>query len=145
MVLCSSTSSQSHQKLKAWLDDDNVKRDFLLATLSSKYPNVIDNLSTKSDLSYADVKQYLFSLQSANQLSKQSTALYTSIKSNKKYYKKNNSNNENSGNGSSGSFGNSKNQRDASEKDKECNWCKKHGHLRVEYTWMNYKKLKEDK
>ena len=44
------------QKLGAFLEKDYAKRDFLLATLSQHYPNPVDNLTTKTDLTYAEVQ-----------------------------------------------------------------------------------------
>jgi len=43
------------------LDNDKYKRDCPLSTLVKHYPNVVNNLTTKGDLSYEDLKERLTS------------------------------------------------------------------------------------
>lgn len=52
-----------------FLDSDRAKRDFLLTSLSKKYPNVVDNLTTKDSLKFEEVKDKLFSLHADSMLS----------------------------------------------------------------------------
>ena len=47
---------------REFLDSDRAKRDFLLTALSKKYPNIVDNLTTKEDLKFEELKDKLFSL-----------------------------------------------------------------------------------
>jgi len=61
------------QKFRAFLDEDYVKRDFLLAALSKHYPNPVDNLTTKPNLSYAELKHHIKALASNGQLSAPTT------------------------------------------------------------------------
>ena len=49
------------------LENQELKRDFLLAALVNHYPKIVDNL-TKGDLTYNDVKHRLRSLAANNQL-----------------------------------------------------------------------------
>jgi len=56
------------QKLQAFLEEDFAKRDFLLAALRKHYPNPVDNLTTKANLSYAEARYRMNSLCSNNQL-----------------------------------------------------------------------------
>jgi len=55
------------QKFRAFLEEDYAKRDFLLAALSEHYLNPVDNLTTKTDLTYAEARHRMHSL-SSNQL-----------------------------------------------------------------------------
>lgn len=47
------------QEFSIFLGNDKAKRDFLLGMLSRHCKNVVDNLTTKDDLSFTDVKQRL--------------------------------------------------------------------------------------
>jgi len=54
----SKASSDSYRKTFAtFLNEDKAKRDFLLGFSVKHHKNMIDNLTTKDSLSYADVKQ----------------------------------------------------------------------------------------
>ena len=56
----SKASSNSYQKTFAtFLNEHKAKRDFLFSFLVRYHKNVIDNVTTKDSLSYADVKQQL--------------------------------------------------------------------------------------
>ncbi|KAI0992573.1 hypothetical protein K3495_g15612 [Podosphaera aphanis] len=53
-------STDSHrQEFAVFLGNDKAKRDFLLGMLSRHCKNIVDNLTTKDDLSFTDVKQRL--------------------------------------------------------------------------------------
>jgi hypothetical protein len=83
-----------------------AKQDYLLGFLVTHHKNVIDNLTTKDSLSYADVKQRLMDINTSD--TQQDTALFTSKSSgNKKQGEKSQ--------GNSDSF---------SPKSKTCTWCK---------------------
>ena len=59
----SKASSDSYRKIFAtFLNEDKAKRDFLLGFLVKHHKNVIDNLTTKDSLSYADIKQQLMDI-----------------------------------------------------------------------------------
>jgi len=59
----SKASSDSYRKTFAkCLNEDKAKRYFLLCVLGKHHKNVIDNLTTKDSLSYADVKQRLMDI-----------------------------------------------------------------------------------
>jgi len=49
-------SDPYRQKFRAFLEEDYAKRDFLLAALSEHYPNPVDNLTTKTNLTYAEAR-----------------------------------------------------------------------------------------
>lgn len=56
-------SSDDNRKLLAqFLQSDTIKRTFILAFLAQGQKNVVDNLATKDNLSYAAVKQRLLDL-----------------------------------------------------------------------------------
>lgn len=56
------SSSISRQKIADFLDDDEIKRDLILAFLSRHHKNIVDNLVTKDNLSYTEVKQRLLDI-----------------------------------------------------------------------------------
>lgn len=60
--LARESSSLSRQKIADFLDDDEIKRDLILAFLSRHHKNIVDNLVTKDNLSYTEVKQRLLDL-----------------------------------------------------------------------------------
>jgi len=102
----------------AFLQEDKAKRDFLMGFLVKHHKNVIDNLTTKDGLSYANVKQRLMDMDNSD--SQDDTALFTSKPSgNKKKGKKPIWNSDSS-----------------SPKGKTCTWCKKHNPGKSEgHTW----------
>lgn len=51
------------------LELEEAKREYLLASVVTHYPNVVDNLTTKENLSYDDLKERLVGLAINNQLS----------------------------------------------------------------------------
>jgi len=63
----SKASSDSYRKIFAtFLNEDKVKRDFLLGFLVKHHKNVIDNLRTEDSLSSADVKQRLMDIDTSD-------------------------------------------------------------------------------
>jgi len=56
------------QKFRAFLEEDYAKHDFLLAVLSKHDPNLVDNLMTKLNLSYTELKHHIRALASNRQL-----------------------------------------------------------------------------
>jgi len=108
----SKASSDSYWKTFAtFLNEDMAKRDFLLGVLVKHHKNVIDNLTTKDSLSYADVKQRLMDIDTSG--IEDNSALFVSKPSgNKKKGKK------------PSKLGNSNNS--SSSSSKTCTWCKNH-------------------
>jgi len=74
------------QKLRAFLEEDFAKRDFLLAALSEHYPNPVDNLTTKADLSYAEARHRMNSLFSNNQLGEAASDIALVTRNNKQVH-----------------------------------------------------------
>ena len=62
-LLCSGTS-RYRQLMKQVLDQDEAKRDWMLAALVSHHPNLVDNMTTKDNLTFAQLKVRLHSLSS---------------------------------------------------------------------------------
>jgi len=56
------------KKFRAFLEEDYANCNFLLAALSKHYPNPVDNLTTKSNLSYTELKHHIRALASNSQL-----------------------------------------------------------------------------
>jgi len=116
------------------LSFDEAKRDFLLAALVKHYPNPVDNLSTKDNLTYAELKSRLHSLAANQQLvSAADTALITSQSPASK--KRKQSTNQNT-----------KDTTSSGKTDtKWCTYCKKHNKTPFEgYTWTECRHLKWD-
>ena len=63
--------------LRTFLDFDSAKRDLLLACLVPYYPNPVDNLATKDNLTYSELKTRLYSL-STSHITSQDTAFVAS-------------------------------------------------------------------
>ncbi|RKF83297.1 hypothetical protein GcM3_014032, partial [Golovinomyces cichoracearum] len=57
--LARDSTDSYRQEFGTFLGNDKAKRDFLLGMLSRHCKNVVDNLTTKDDLSFTDVKQRL--------------------------------------------------------------------------------------
>ena len=102
-------SSDSYRTIfVAFLQEGKAKRDFLMGFLVKHHQNVIDNLTTKDNLLYADVEQRLLDIDTSD--SNNDTDLFTSKPSgNKKKGKKPKWNSDSS-----------------SSKSKTCTWCRKH-------------------
>ncbi|CCX04219.1 Similar to hypothetical protein VITISV_009642 [Vitis vinifera]; acc. no. CAN75537 [Pyronema omphalodes CBS 100304] len=107
------------KKFRLFLEEDKAKRDFLLGFLVNPHSNVVDNVTTKDDLSYSDVVLKLHSLSSMDM---QSVAL-------KAYQPK--------------GQGKKKMENSGGNSTKECTYCRKH-HLGnpVGHTWNEFRKLK---
>jgi len=68
-IMSGPASNASYKKyLQLFLEQDYAKRDSPLATLSYAYPNPVDNLTTKPNLSYEELRCYMRELASNNQL-----------------------------------------------------------------------------
>jgi hypothetical protein len=125
-------SSDSYRTtFAAYLHEDKDKRNFLIGFLVKHHKNVIDNLTTKDSLSYADVKQWLMDIDTSD--TQDDAALFTSKPSgNKKKGKKPRGNSDSS-----------------SPKSKTCTWCKKHNPGKSEgHTWnecFRLQKLNKEK
>jgi len=128
------------------LVNDKYKRDCLLSALVKHYPNVVDNLITKEDLSYEDLKERLISLSSNGQLNgydggnntsgsngngNTSTALVVAGKGNNKNKKKK---------GQQGQQA----QQAQTPGTKECSYCKCHGGRYKGHNWQDCRTLKRD-
>ncbi|KAI1006125.1 hypothetical protein K3495_g2098 [Podosphaera aphanis] len=100
--LAESCSDPYQRDFGVFLERDKTKRDFLLGLLSKRLKNVVDNLTTKDNLTYSMVKQKLNDLD-ANDTPPQ-TALYTQATPNRQPSK----------------------SVSKDEKKKRCNYCKKH-------------------
>ena len=115
-------------KLRDFLEEDYSKRDFLLAALSVYYPNPVDNLTTKANLTYAEVRHHMKSLSSNNQLeegeNQRNTALVatSSNKSRRPRGKK----------------------QSTSTSTKICTYCKNKGGKAEGHLWHDCRKLKRD-
>jgi hypothetical protein len=90
----------------AFLDEDKAQRDFLLGFLVKHHQNVVDNLTTKEDLTFAEVKQRLMDM-SSNLEGSPETALNTTQNKGKQKNKKNK-------------------KTDKKTEVKDCTWCVKH-------------------
>lgn len=62
MSTAASGTSRYRSLMKQLLDQDEVKRDWLLAALASHHPNLVDNMSTEDDLTYLQLKVRLRAL-----------------------------------------------------------------------------------
>jgi len=131
-------SSDAHQQTFAtFLNEDKAKRDFLLGFLVKHHKNVIDNLTTKDSLLYADIKQQLLDIDTSDH--DHIPALCVSTPSgNKKKGKK---------------PGKPANKSSSSSSMKTCTLCKKHNPGKSDgHTWnecfhlekMNKKKKEKD-
>jgi len=136
-------SDPYHQKVRAFLEEDYVKRDFLLAALSEHYPNLVANLTTKVDLTYAEARHHLNSLSSNNQLGDKSTGTTTTTATTS---------------GTTLVTGNNKQTRRRSRwqpkgsehtssqppstNTKVCTYCKRYGGTAEGHLWQDCRKLK---
>ncbi|KAI0991954.1 hypothetical protein K3495_g16232, partial [Podosphaera aphanis] len=109
--------------LSKFLEEDKAKRDFLLALLAEHHENIVDNITTKDEFSFTEVKQRLMNIDHQKSQTSQ-VALIT---------KEDNRN-----------FKISKHQ--SQYNPNQCNWCKKHHPGRhLGHSWNNCKRLKEFK
>jgi len=127
--LTGSAGSPHRRSLRQFLDYDESKRDFLLTALVQHYPNPIDNLCTKDNLTYVELKSRLFMLSNnnhhqltTNQLKNDSALVTRTAKRSNK----------------SASY-----TAPAKETDtKWCTYCKKHGMNYKGHTWQICRRLK---
>jgi hypothetical protein len=61
-----SESEQYRRDFATFLSHNRAKRDFLLASLMEKFPNEVDNISTKDASSFQEVKNKFLNLHSAS-------------------------------------------------------------------------------
>ena len=61
-LVAASKFEEHNSHFLLFLNSDRAKRNFLLTTLSKKYPNVVDNLTTKDSLKFEEVDYKLRSL-----------------------------------------------------------------------------------
>jgi len=116
------------------LSFDEANRDFLLGALVKHYPNPVDNLSTKDNLTYAEWKSRLHSLAANKQLvTEADTALITS-------------NSPASKNRKPRTNQNAENTISSGKTDtKWCTYCKKHNKTPFEgHTWTECRRPKRD-
>jgi len=115
----------------AFLKEDKPKQDFLMGFLVKHHKNVIDNLTTKDSLSYADVKQRLMDIDTSD--TQDDTALFTSKPSGCKEKGKKAKGNSDS----------------SSQKSKTCIWWKKNNPGKSKgHTWnecFRLQKLNKEK
>ena len=117
------------KRFAEFFEEDKAKRDFLLGFLSRHQKNVVDNLSTKDDFTFAEVKQRLLDLdhEVLESSSSDQVALAAFEQKRKGKAPAKASNNFNSG-----------------TKTKECTWCKKHHPGRHQgHYWSECLKLKK--
>ena len=130
--LAAGSNDTYRRKFYDFLEQDKAKRDFLLGFLVNHHQNVVDNLTTKDDLSYSDVVQRMRSL-STNTDGSSSTVAFK-VQATKKPYKKSSDFKRPTTSGSG---------NHTPEGRKECTYCKKHspgnqlGHL-----WHECRRLK---
>jgi len=122
LMKLSKASSDSYRKtFTTFLNADKAKRDFLLGFLVKHHKNVINNLTTKDSLSYADVKQRLIDIDTSE--IEDNFALFVSKpsgneKKGKKPTKSGNTNNS------------------STSSSRTCTWCKKYNPGKSEgHTW----------
>jgi hypothetical protein len=122
------------QALRTFLSFDEAKRDFLLGALVKHYPNPVDNLSTKDNLTYAELKSRLHSLAANQQLVTPADTALISSKSPATKKRKQSTNQ------------NAKNTTSSGKTDtKWCTYCKKHNKTPFEgHTWTECRRLKRD-
>ena len=135
----SGPANSYRQALRTFLAFDEAKRDFLLAALIQFYPNPVDNLSTKDNLTYAELKSRLHSLAANHQVPAIRDAALTTTKLPAFKKRKRDLN-------SSAKVSTSSGKSDT----KWCTYCKKHkktpfeGHRCPEYRCLNqYQEVKK--
>jgi hypothetical protein len=127
--LAKASKDSYRQAFAKFLDEDKAKRDFLLGFIVRHQKNVVDNLSTKDDLTFAEVKQRLHDID-VDTTSSSDTALSAITKG--------------TGRGRDQTYNNNRSSTSSSSKPKECTWCKKHYPGRaLGHYWNDCFKLKE--
>ena len=112
-----------------YLTHDKARRDFLLAFIKNHHKNIVDNLTTKDDLSYSDVLKRLRELDDGGDIKEISDVALTTSTTNKKNKRK------------------KKDDQPKPDKDqKDCSYCRKHSPGRSSgHTWQDCRKLKADR
>ena len=113
-----------------FLTNDKAKRDFFLAFIKTHHKNVVDNLTTKEDLSYSDVITRLHEMDDGDDVDVPDVALKTTTTKHgkKKAYKSDNS------------------DKPKESDKKDCTYCRKHSPGRSSgHTWQDCRKLKADR
>ena len=126
----SSGASSYRRRFNAILSCDEVKRDILLSSLIPHMENIIDNISTKADMTFAEAKSRLMNMPS-HQKSYDAALVVTSKKAWKKWY---------------GDKQNKNTSRDKnSSRNNICTYCKKDNFTPCEGdTWKTCCRLKTD-
>ena len=122
-------------KLNDFLVCNEAKRDILLSILIPSMTNIIDNISTKPSIIYAEAKQCLVSLPSNQKYKGDAALVVKRAKYNNNKQKFPNSVSSNSA---------PKTTTASSTKMKSCSYCKKHGRPHIGHTWWDCQFLKED-
>ena len=68
-LIASNNPKTYRSSFRAFLDFDSAKRDVLLASLVLHYPNPVDYLTTKDNLTYSELKTRLYSLSTSHTIS----------------------------------------------------------------------------
>jgi hypothetical protein len=132
---CKDTSTDdAYQHLANYLGDEKIKAHHLLMTLPDSMANVVDNLQSKSDLTYLDVRTRLLELASSS--------LVDTNKKNKALNVK--------GKGKSTQSTTSTTKPNPTRagktepaKGNQCSWCKSRGHACDGHTFKTCQKLKD--
>jgi len=120
-----STGLPERASMRTYMDFDQNKRDLLMASLLKYYPNPIDNLSTKPNLKYTDLKYHMLALstnQSIHKAQDDSIALLAANKKDKNW---------------------KRNQTSGTQPGKVCTFCKRRGFNAQGHTWKECRKLKK--
>ncbi|KHJ31598.1 hypothetical protein EV44_g3365 [Erysiphe necator] len=108
LKLTRDSSDTYRQQFAVFLGNDKAKRDFLLGLISRHHKNIVDNLTTKDNLTFAEVKQRLLD----SDYESCSTALLTMESQNKGRNQK--------------SKKRGRKPEKVPEPDEQCTFCKKH-------------------
>jgi len=111
--------------LRTFLDFDSAKRDLLLACLVPHYPNPVDNLTTKDNLTYSELKTRLYSLSTSHTTSQDTAFVAGRSPAARKPY--NRASRPARFNRQPGSI-------PGSNIDKNCSYCSKRGHQAAGHT-----------
>ena len=129
--LSSSSPTSYCKKLNLFLECNKAKRDILLSTLIMHISHIIDNITTKPTMTYAEAKMHLIFFPSIQQ---SDSALLSFKSSDKGKYKKRKTESD-------------KKKKDKKKKDAKlwCTYYKKHHPYDFEgHTWVNCQQLKDE-
>jgi hypothetical protein len=135
-----SESEQYRRDFATFLSHDRAKRNFLLASLMEKFPNKVDNISTKDASSFQEVKTKFLNLYSASNISDSAHHIFVNKKN-----KQSKKGTKFSGSSSSKPGPSSYSKDPASySKVKTCTWYTKHHPSKANgHGWHECSKLKE--